>query len=182
MSEPYNLMNINTGEAKMLEVTLQIDSERCADIIHYFVNQQIPFKISHLTLLSKMTGEPQAIQVEQAVELSKTNSKKELVKKAYEKYIINGIKNVPPTLEEIAAELELNVAGFKNLFRKIYGQPFYQLYMEKKMEYAAKLLRQGHSSVEVSKRIGYAHSIKFNKMFQKHFGITPKKYQLEKMK
>lgn len=50
------------------------------------------------------------------------------------------------------------------------------------MEYAAELLEAGHRASEVSVKIGYTQPIKFNKMFQKHFGITPKRYQINKMK
>ncbi len=48
------------------------------------------------------------------------------------------------------------------------------------MELAAKLLKKGYKATEVAKMVGYGEKsdIKFNKMFQKHFGITPKKYQL----
>jgi len=54
--------------------------------------------------------------------------------------------------------------------------------VDKKMEYAAELLEAGHRASEVSVKIGYKYPIKFNKMFQKHFGITPKRYQINKMK
>ena len=33
------------------------------------------------------------------------------------------------------------------------------------------------TNTSVSKIIGYAHPIKFTKMFQKHFRVSPKKYQ-----
>jgi YesN/AraC family two-component response regulator len=52
--------------------------------------------------------------------------------------------------------------------------------MEKRRDYAAQLFKEGYKAVEVSRRIGYGDKpyIKFNKMFQKHFGMTPKKYQM----
>ena len=48
------------------------------------------------------------------------------------------------------------------------------------MHYAAQLLEKGFRCVEVSRMIGYSlnSDIKFNKMFQKYFGTTPRKYQL----
>lgn len=95
----------------------------------------------------------------------------------FRKYIIKGIENIPPTTEEIAEEAGLSLSQFKVLFKKQYGKPFYQIYIEHKMAYAAKLLKEGYTSVVVSERIGYIHPIKFNKMFQKYYGMTPYKYQ-----
>jgi YesN/AraC family two-component response regulator len=48
------------------------------------------------------------------------------------------------------------------------------------MEYASELLHLGYKSSEVAIKVGYGEKsiIEFNKMFQKHFGITPKKYKM----
>ncbi len=48
------------------------------------------------------------------------------------------------------------------------------------MEYAAELLEARHRASEVSTKIGYKYPIKRNKMFQKHYGITPKKYRMNR--
>lgn len=68
-------------------------------------------------------------------------------------------------------------AALKIYFKEYKGKPLYQFYMEEKMGYAAELLKQGYKANEVSTNIGYISPIKFNKMFQKHFGITPHKYR-----
>ena len=47
------------------------------------------------------------------------------------------------------------------------------------MEYASELLKKGQTATYISKHLGYSHPIKFNKMFQKHFGVTPKKFQMQ---
>ena len=80
---------------------------------------------------------------------------------------------------EVAKYFERNPNTFKAIFQKQIGKPFYQFYLDRKMEHAAALLKQGFKAYEVSKKIGYGEksAIKFNKMFQKHFGVTPKKYQ-----
>ena len=104
----------------------------------------------------------------------------ETVKEIYNTFIEGKFEVVPPNEAQLASNYGLKLATFKNNFKILYGKPFYQIYMEKRIEYAAKLLLQGYKAVEVSKRIGYGEKscIKFNKMFQKHFGITPKKYQM----
>ncbi len=86
--------------------------------------------------------------------------------------------NKIPNSVDIAEELGMKPTVFKAWFRKQYDKPFYQYYMEKKMAYASELLKKGIRATTISEQLGYSHPIKFNKMFQKHFGITPKKYQL----
>lgn len=48
MNNPRNLMHTNVDENKTLDVTIQIDSEKCAELILYFMHQQIPFSLSYL--------------------------------------------------------------------------------------------------------------------------------------
>ncbi|MCP1384695.1 helix-turn-helix domain-containing protein [Runella salmonicolor] len=95
----------------------------------------------------------------------------------YHKYIVEGVEKIPPKMEEIAAEIGLSIAQFKKLFKARFGKPFYRVYMEYKMEYAAGLLREGQTASSVSERVGYTQPIKFNKMFQKFYGTTPFKYR-----
>lgn len=99
---------------------------------------------------------------------------------AYQKYINGALGPVPPKLADIAAELKMGESVFKAFFKNKYGKPFYQVYLDRRMEQAARLLKKGHKCNEVSQMVGYGErsAIKFNKMFQKHFGITPKKYQM----
>ena len=102
----------------------------------------------------------------------------------YQKYICDNIRQIPPNETIIAEEYHLQVATFKKNFKACYGKSFYQLYMDKRMEYAAQLLRRGYRANKVSAMVGYGEKscIKFKKMFQKHFGITPKKYQIQNQK
>lgn len=94
-----------------------------------------------------------------------------------QKYIHDNIEQIPPKEIEISEEYHLKLSTFKRTFKSCYGKSFYQMYMDKKMEYAKKLLLQGIRAAKVSERVGYAQPIKFNKTFQKYFGMTPKQYQ-----
>ncbi len=102
------------------------------------------------------------------------------IEAVFRKCIEENSGQAPPSETEIAKEFGFTLPGFQNVFKTMYGKTFYQIYIVKKMEYAAELLRSGCKASEVSDRIGYGHPIKFNKMFQKHFGITPKRYQMQK--
>jgi AraC-like DNA-binding protein len=93
------------------------------------------------------------------------------------KYLKSNIEQFPPKVDKIAAEVGISIASFKNGFKAAYGKTFYQLFMEKRIEYAKTLLLQGFKAVEISQRFGYSQHIKFNKVFQKYVGVTPKKYQ-----
>ncbi len=57
----------------------------------------------------------------------------------------------------------MTLTAFKNGFKEEYGKPFYQLYMEKRMEHAKALLLEGLSAAKVAELVGYAQPIKFNK-------------------
>lgn len=49
--------------------------------------------------------------------------------------------------------------------------PFYRVYKGYKMEYAEGLLREGQTASSVSERVGYTQPIKFNKMFERFYGM-----------
>ena len=97
----------------------------------------------------------------------------------YLKYIKQQIEQFPPMEVQIAAEFGISLKAFKNGFKAFYGKPFYQLHLEKRIQHAKTLLLMGHKSTEVAKRFGYSQTIKFNVIFQKHVGVTPKQFQLD---
>ena len=103
------------------------------------------------------------------------------IENIYIQYIENFPQKLSPNEETIAFSIGMTVSHFRTIFKNTYGQSFCHKYLEKRMEYAKHLLCKGFNCSEVSTAIGYGKNsaIKFNKMFQKHFGITPKKYQLQ---
>ncbi|MFN4147744.1 MAG: helix-turn-helix domain-containing protein [Runella sp.] len=88
-----------------------------------------------------------------------------------------------PATKEISLQLGIKVQRFQSIFKKKYGKSLKNLLLENRMQYAIELLQRGYRCQEVSRMVGYGEisAIKFNKMFQKHFGITPKKYQMAKL-
>ncbi len=101
---------------------------------------------------------------------------RQTLESVYAKYILRNI-NTPPNIEDIAQEIGWSTSKFKTRFKAYYGKPFYQIYMDQKMKYAAKLLKEGHKAMDVSEKVGYSQPIKFSKTFQKYFGVTPHKYK-----
>lgn len=105
-----------------------------------------------------------------------------LIELIYEKYINNSFQYLPPHVSQIAAEMHITVSHLQYLFKSHFGKTFYRVYLDKKMEYALLLLEKGLRASKVAKLVGYAAPIKFNKQFQKHFGVTPFQYTKNRFK
>jgi AraC-like DNA-binding protein len=83
----------------------------------------------------------------------------------------------PPTLTELAKEIDLPLAYLKDGFKQIYGETVFNFLWEYKMEYARRMLNTKKYNVsEVSYEVGYSTASHFIAAFKKKFGITPKKY------
>jgi AraC-like DNA-binding protein len=188
----FHQLNSSTNSAKDENIIqLRIPLQHVGETIHLLIEQAIPFDLQYLQsrhseLPIVNEGAPISLPVAEKISKSQSlinadkSSTDRSISDIYDKYIAKGLASTPPTQEEIAAELNISTTTFKSRFRALYGKSFYQVYMDKKMEYAAQLLRRGYRATKVSAMVGYGEKscIKFNKMFQKHFGMTPKKYQM----
>ncbi|MBE6614820.1 MAG: helix-turn-helix domain-containing protein [Ruminococcaceae bacterium] len=72
--------------------------------------------------------------------------------------------------------------GFKRavltqLAKERYNKTIFQLYTEKRFEYALNLLADGRSLIsDVARKCAFASVASFSKAFTKHFGMSPSKY------
>lgn len=83
----------------------------------------------------------------------------------------------PPSLSDLAREVDLPLKKLKEGFREIYGDSPFGFLLNYKMDYARKLLiREGVSVNELALRLGYSTPSHFITSFKKRFGTTPKKY------
>lgn len=83
----------------------------------------------------------------------------------------------PPSLQDLANEVELNLKKLKTGFKQIYGDSVYSFLFDYKMEVARKLLETNQYNVnEVGLKVGYSTSSHFIAAFKKKYGTTPKKY------
>tara|TARA_R110002049_G_scaffold82223_6_gene209290 strand:- start:5622 stop:6506 length:885 start_codon:yes stop_codon:yes gene_type:complete len=93
------------------------------------------------------------------------------------KEIIISRMSEPPSLQELAAEIGLNLKKLKEGFKQIYGDTVYSFLFDYKMEHARKLLETNQYNVnEVGLQVGYSTASHFIAAFKKKFGTTPKKY------
>ena len=97
------------------------------------------------------------------------------LKKAKDLIIANMAE--PPSLKELAQNVDLSLKKLKEGFKQIYGDTVYGFLFDYKMEVARKLLESGDYNVnEVGLKVGYSTSSHFISAFKKKFGTTPKKY------
>ncbi len=83
----------------------------------------------------------------------------------------------PPSLQELANEIGLNIKKLKEGFKQIYGDTVFSFLFDYKMEHARRLLESNQFNVnEVGLKVGYSTASHFIAAFKKKFGITPKKY------
>jgi AraC-like DNA-binding protein len=97
------------------------------------------------------------------------------IRKAKEIIIANMAE--PPSLQELANEIGLNIKKLKEGFKQIYGDTVFSFLFDYKMEHSRRLLETNQYNVnEVGLQVGYSTASHFIAAFKKKFGTTPKKY------
>jgi AraC family transcriptional regulator, exoenzyme S synthesis regulatory protein ExsA len=82
------------------------------------------------------------------------------------------------TVEELAFLCNTSASTFKRRFARIYGTSPNKWMLQKRMELAAGLLRNGQANAsDIYDRLGYESLSSFIQSFKQVFGVTPKKYQ-----
>src|SRR5690606_710661 len=90
--------------------------------------------------------------------------------------ILNDLSS-PTELGELAQKSGMSETKLKQLFKKTFGDTLYNYFQKARMEEAAFLLRQAKLSVsETGYELGFSNLSHFSRLFQRHYGITPKKY------
>lgn len=85
------------------------------------------------------------------------------------------------TVEELAFLCNMSLSSFKRKFARMYGNSPSKWLLEKRMEKAAKMLREGqYKASEIYYELGYENLSSFIQSFKQVYGITPKQYQLQK--
>ncbi len=132
------------------------------------------FKAKAYELLSLYFNRPADADVEQCPFLvDEANVAR--IKKAKE--IILKRMAEPPSLQQLADEVQLPINRLKEGFKQIYGDTVFSFLFDHKMEYARQLLVSGaHNVNEVGLMVGYSTASHFISAFKKKYGTTPKKY------
>lgn len=77
-------------------------------------------------------------------------------------------------VEEAAAAACLSPHHFKRTFRELFGQTPHRYHVQRRLESAKQLLRQGRLSVgDICRAVGFEDSSSFIRLFRQRFGYTP---------
>ncbi|CAN5228889.1 AraC family transcriptional regulator [soil metagenome] len=88
----------------------------------------------------------------------------------------------PVTLEELAFLCHVSLSTFKRRFAHLYGNSPTKWFLEKRMQKAARLLRQDKlKASEIYNELGYENLSSFIQSFKQLYGMTPKQYQVSKL-
>jgi AraC-like DNA-binding protein len=168
-------------------VVLSIDIKYLSQTVAGLMQQGIHFTINYSPSQVKYMDSTEAGSMTLSDEILSDGvpNTKRLFMQTIEQVIRESIlSGKTPIIEDVAKAAGMKGSKVNAQLGEVTGKTFNQFYITKKMEYAAELLRMGYNAHKTSEKIGYTHPIKFNKMFQKHFGITPhqyrKKYESEK--
>ncbi len=135
------------------------------------------YKGKFYELLSLFFGHSESGYIEQCPFLA---DEENVMKIRKAKDILLSRMSEPPTLQELADEVNISLKKLKMGFKQIYGDSVYGFLLDYKLEYARKLLDSGSYNVnEAGLKVGYSTSSHFIAAFKKKFGITPKKYLQE---
>ncbi|MCR9154559.1 MAG: helix-turn-helix transcriptional regulator [Croceimicrobium sp.] len=87
----------------------------------------------------------------------------------------------PPTIPQLAKEIGLNEYRLKEGFKNIYGTTVFKYLSDYRMDVARHILEDGKVKVnEAAYQIGYTNPSHFIAAFRKKFGVTPKKYLMNR--
>ena len=125
-------------------------------------------------LMSLYFSKDKEMDIEQCPFLADDNNIKK-IKLAKEIIISRMIE--PPTLVELAKEVDISLKKLKQGFKQVYGSSVFSFLLDYKMQVSKRLLSSGKYNVnEVALKIGYSTATHFINAFKKKFGTTPKKY------
>ena len=125
-------------------------------------------------LMSLYFNKDKEMDIEQCPFLADDNNIKK-IKKAKEIIISRMIE--PPTLVELAKEVDISLKKLKQGFKQVYGTSVFSFLIDYKMQTSKRFLSSGNYNVnEVALKVGYSTATHFINAFKKKFGTTPKKY------
>jgi AraC-like DNA-binding protein len=84
----------------------------------------------------------------------------------------------PSTIDVLKGIAGMNEVKLRKIFREVFGMGIYDYYQHLRMKEAARLMREENLSVsEAGYQMGFENLGHFTKVFEKHIGKKPKKYE-----
>ncbi|GAB2578929.1 helix-turn-helix domain-containing protein [Spirosoma areae] len=89
--------------------------------------------------------------------------------------------SVTPRLPELARIAGMSISKLTDLYRQVFGDSIYDYFQKARMDEAGYLLTQaGYSVSETGHRLGFSNLSHFSRLFEKHYGITPKRFAMDR--
>ncbi len=79
----------------------------------------------------------------------------------------------------ICSVFNLHTGYFPQLFKKYCGKTFIEYLTEKRMEHAAKYIKDGLSVKDSAQKSGFADTNYFSKVFHRIYGCSPSEYTVK---
>ncbi|VVP13621.1 HTH-type transcriptional activator Btr [Pseudomonas fluorescens] len=83
----------------------------------------------------------------------------------------------PPSLEELAAAVNLSPFHFARVFRRATGMPPHTWLMQQRIARARALLQGGCLPLEVATQLGFADQSHLSRQFKQVYGVGPGAYR-----
>lgn len=83
----------------------------------------------------------------------------------------------PPSLEELAAAVNLSPFHFARVFRQATGLPPHAWLKQRRLARARSLLRHGYAPLNVALDLGFADQSHLTRQFKQAYGVTPGEYR-----
>lgn len=153
----------------LVNFTRSLDCMLSSDQPIYYELQKVKLEELFLYLAIHYPG-----QLQQIGHMSAEANEDLIVRQAVTSHIDSNI-----TVEELAFLCNMSLSSFKRRFARMYGNSPNRWLLEKRMERAAKMLRQDkRKASEIYYELGYENLSSFIQSFKQVYGTTPKQYQL----
>ncbi|MDE1164739.1 MAG: AraC family transcriptional regulator [Pseudomonas sp.] len=83
----------------------------------------------------------------------------------------------PPSLEELAASVNLSPFHFARVFRRATGMPPYVWLKQQRLKQARELLKADCAPLQVALQLGFSDQSHLNRQFKQAYGVAPGEYR-----
>ena len=95
------------------------------------------------------------------------------------KYHLQSNLDKAPEINSLAKEAGMSEPKLRKLFKQTFGKGVFEYYQYKRIQEAARLLKEKHLSVsEVGYQLGFTNLSHFSRVFEQQIGLKPKKYSV----
>lgn len=93
------------------------------------------------------------------------------------KFYLQSNLDKAPDIASLAKEAGMSEPKLRKIFKQTFGKGVFEYYQYRRMQEAARLLKENHFSVsEVGYQLGFTNLSHFSRVFEQHIGLKPKKY------